>query len=662
MDEGHHSRDRQDSESRLQRRYTELEQLIAELRRAIQEIRAGGLAALNILEDALMSGDALRESEERLRITMEAATDYAIITMDQFGNIEGWSAGAERMFGYTEAEAKHASGAIIFTEADQAAGVFEQEIERAVSEGRAPDERWHRRKDGSRFFLSGITRPIYNPGLSGFVKVAQDLTEKQQASEAMRISEERYRVALQSADMAAWDWDVVNNKIRWSDQHFMLLGLEPEDRVVDSEFFLRFVHPSDRQAVIDRLREAMELSGIYRMESFRVVRADGAERWMNGYGRTLSWSEGKATRMVGVMYDVTDRVEVIHSLREKQVRLDIAQRAARVGIWSYDLAEQRGIASPEWVELTGYPDAEEQFDMPSFLALVHPDDREKIAAAQRTAVSGRGVVEVEFRIMHAQRGMLWLLMRGQLVAEEGGGGATLMGSLIDITERKALEQQKDEFIGIASHELRTPVTSIKAYTEILTEMLEDRGEDQLSGLMNKLAVQVDRLSDLIYALLDTTRISEGKLQLQKIRFPIDDLIRETAETMQRLAEHQHIELRLSAGCEVTADRERLRQVLVNLISNAIKYAPGTERIVVDSSLENDAVAVYVQDFGIGISPTVKDMVFDRFYRSNEAGSIAGLGLGLFITAGIIHNHGGTIWVESEPGNGATFCFRLPREA
>jgi PAS domain S-box-containing protein len=485
--------------------------------------------------------------------------------------------------------------------------------------------------------------------------------ERTRTEEFLRISEARYRTVLQSAAMGAWDWDVLDDKLRWNDQHFLLVGLPPEtDRILKAAFFIQFVHLDDVSAVTAELQQAVDKSGVYQMSAFRIVRADtGTVRWMSGYGRTVSQQDGRSARMVGVMYDITDHIEATQALRDKQLKLDIAQRAARMGIWGYDLHKQQGIATPEWNELTGYPEPGETFELSRFLELVHPDDQGKLKEAHQLMIAEKGVHDVEFRLQHPKNGLLWLLKRGQYIPPYDNVNATLMGSLIDITERKRLEHQKDQFIGIASHELRTPVTSMKAYTEILKELFTESGNDTHRALMEKLDHQVDRLTALIYALLDSARINEGKLHLEPAAVAIDPLIADAAETMQRLADKQKIVLELKAGVTVRADRERLNQVLLNLISNALKYAPSTDRIIIQSVADEKQVTVCVQDFGIGISEQAQQQLFDPFFRDQAASTFPGLGLGLFISANIVREHGGTIWVNSTPGAGAVFCFSLP---
>lgn len=477
---------------------------------------------------------ALEKSEERLRVTMESATDYAIITINTDNIIEEWSAGAERIFGYSEAEARGQSGSIIFTPEDRAAGTPEKELETAETEGRAPDERWHMRKDGTRFFLSGVVRPIFNPRLSGFVKVARDLTEQREAEERLRIWEERYRIALQSAEMGAWDWYITDDHVVWNDQHYFLLGIAPDHKQKNAAFFLQFIDKEDEARVKESLYRAVAEGNIFG-EEFRVVPANTNEpRWVYGFGRVIEFDgTGHSSRMIGVMYD--------------------------------------------------------------------------------------------------------------------------------ISERKRIEQQKDEFIGIASHELRTPVTSIKAYAEVLEDMFNEQGDWHSADLMHRMDQQIDRLTNLIHAMLDVTRISQGRLTLSKEPFDLKALATEVLEEMQLTTKH-YLLLESEPVCQIHADRDRIRQVLMNLLSNAIKYSPGATRVVVTIHPKGEKyVRVCVQDFGIGMKAEVAAKVFERFYRASDSlsNTYPGLGLGLYISAQIVRQHSGTIEVESQPDRGSVFCFKLP---
>ncbi|MEO5684889.1 MAG: CheR family methyltransferase [Chitinophagaceae bacterium] len=486
------------------------------------------------IDDLKNAEQDLRQSSERLRVTLESATDFAIITVNTSGLIENWNRGASNIFGYSEQEILGSPAHIIFTDEDIKNEAPEKEMTLAALNGRAADERWHKRKDGVLLFVSGVMSPMYNGNeLRGFVKVAREITMQKEAEQALRALEERYRIALRSAEMGAWDWNIADGFIAWNEQSFVLLGIEPRPGPVSLDYFFTFLHPDDVEAVGRELQEAVTGMGVFHAE-FRVIRELQKDtRWMSGYGRAITPENGKISRMVGVMYD--------------------------------------------------------------------------------------------------------------------------------ITERKKLEKEKEDFINIASHELKTPLTSIMAYAEIIQSMLQGVNDDITLQYMEKLNNQVERLNYLINDLLDNTRIAEGHLSLHIQPFDLNILIEECVQDMQHLTTQHKFVIKKGGLPAVNADRERITQVLINLLNNAVKYSPGGGTVTVESKYDKTGVNVAVTDEGVGIPEDMHEKVFDRFFRVANPGAnqAAGMGLGLYITAGIIKRHGGAMNVISQPGAGSRFSFTIP---
>lgn len=228
---------------------------------------------------------------------------------------------------------------------------------------------------------------------------------------------------------------------------------------------------------------------------------------------------------------------------------------------------------------------------------------------------------------------------------------------VSIEELAISEQKKDEFISIASHELKTPLTSIKAFNQL---MQRTKDEQRLKGFIEKSAEQVYRLEMLINDLLDVTKINAGKMIYNMEPFSFSKMVAASVETAQHISSSHQVILENNEDVLFTGDHLRLEQVLHNFLSNAIKYSPHGERVIVNSRVEMDNLVVSVQDFGIGIEEKNLDQLFDRYYRvDNTSMRFEGLGLGLYISSEILKRHNGSFWIESEPGKGATFFFRLP---
>jgi PAS domain S-box-containing protein len=231
----------------------------------------------------------------------------------------------------------------------------------------------------------------------------------------------------------------------------------------------------------------------------------------------------------------------------------------------------------------------------------------------------------------------------------------------DVTKQKSLERQKDDFLGVASHELKTPVTSIKAYAQVLQRIFSKKGDKKAVDLLGKMDGQLNKLTALITDLLDVTKIEAGKLQFRVGSFDANTLIEEVIEDVQRTAPHHKIKKKLAGSKSVYGDRDRVGQVITNFLTNAIKYSPRSKQIIVSTKYNKETLIFSAQDFGIGIPKERQEKLFDRFYRGEgeRESTYPGLGLGLYIASEIIKRLQGNIWVESEKGKGSTFYFSLP---
>jgi PAS domain S-box-containing protein len=238
---------------------------------------------------------------------------------------------------------------------------------------------------------------------------------------------------------------------------------------------------------------------------------------------------------------------------------------------------------------------------------------------------------------------------------------TCIGFVLDITERKELDQRKDEFISMASHELKTPVTSLKGFLNLLQRRLKTQEDEKALHYLMRMDAQVHKLIKLINDLLDLSKMQTGQLAYREEYFAMDALVQEVVENVQETTQIHSLLLEGQTGAEVFGDRDRIGQVLINLLNNAIKYSPQANRVLVRIAKEEQAISVSVQDFGIGIADEHQHKIFERFYQVTDAAekTYPGLGIGLYISCEIIKRHGGRLWVESQKGAGSTFHFSLP---
>ncbi|MBI2031619.1 MAG: PAS domain S-box protein [Candidatus Levybacteria bacterium] len=237
----------------------------------------------------------------------------------------------------------------------------------------------------------------------------------------------------------------------------------------------------------------------------------------------------------------------------------------------------------------------------------------------------------------------------------------ICGIATNITERKEIEKMKEDFLGIVSHELKTPVTSLKIYTQALAKQFEGSEHRTIIRFFEKMDLQIDRLTRIIRELLDLSRIDVGKLEIKKQKFNIEGMASDIIENFQATTRKHKLILKSNGNSEIFADEDRIRQVLINLINNAIKYSPDGGKIITTIRPINEKINVSVKDDGIGINKEDQRKIFDRFYQVSDSigANYTGLGMGLYISNEIIKQHGDKINVRSEKGKGATFSFKLP---
>jgi len=252
-----------------------------------------------------------------------------------------------------------------------------------------------------------------------------------------------------------------------------------------------------------------------------------------------------------------------------------------------------------------------------------------------------------------------MMLNGRRIVHEreGTGKHLILLAMEDITVRRELERQKETFLGMVSHELKTPLTAVKGFLQLLERRVRKAGDEQTATEIGTVDMHLDTLDHLIDSLLDASALESGMLSIHLAPFVVDDLVRAIIEDLGSPASRLHLEEAVRA--QAYADQERTGQVVRNLLANALKYSAPTEPVGVRISASEDEITVSVQDHGRGIPQDQQARIFERFARLDQSERVPGTGLGLYIAAQIVAQQGGRIWMESPPGKGATFFFTLP---
>ncbi len=313
----------------------------------------------------------------------------------------------------------------------------------------------------------------------------------------------------------------------------------------------------------------------------------------------------------------------------------------------------------QWYNYTGLSFEESKEN--KWQSVVHPDDLPDTIMKWNESIKTGAPFKNEDRKRSADGTYRWHLAHALPFRDNDENIVAWFGVCTDIEDQKKAMEKKDEFISMASHELKTPVTSLKAFTQIMMMTFEDEGNSMASGMLGKMDKQINKLTALIADLLDASKANSGQLNFQNEDFDFNELIKEVTDEIQRTSVTHTIELELAKTETIKGDRSRLAQVVMNMLSNAIKYSPNADKVIITSRIEKQQMKLCIQDFGIGIPLSQQPKLFTRFFRvtNDKTNTYPGLGLGLYISNEIIKRHSGIIDFISEEGKGSTFCISLP---
>jgi PAS domain S-box-containing protein len=353
--------------------------------------------------------------------------------------------------------------------------------------------------------------------------------------------------------------------------------------------------------------------------------------------------------------DVTDKVMARHKIEDVEERIRLAVEAAEIGTFDYQYENDELIASERSIEIF---DITVPLTRTAFLSKIHPEDFHLTEKAHASAVS-TGKIFYEVRLIHSDDSIHWVRVQANVYFEVGQKPGRILGTIIDITDYKMLQQQKDDFISIASHELKTPITSLKASLQLLQRMKSNPTSPVFPKLVEQSNRSMNKISDLVDDLLNVSRMSNEQVTLTKTVFTISSMLNNCCSHVRMNGKHELV-FQGDEALKVFADEHRIDQVVVNLVNNAVKYAPDSKEIFLIAEKLGDMAKITIKDTGPGIPTEKLQHLFDRYYRAEATGfNVSGLGLGLYICKEIIARHDGEIGVESEPGKGSSFWFTLP---
>ena len=368
--------------------------------------------------------------------------------------------------------------------------------------------------------------------------------------------------------------------------------------------------------------------------------------------------DNSITGVMAVATDVTQQVLARRNVEESERELRQIADSMPQMVWVTDAKGYHQYYNKRWYDFTctGYEDVKGD----SWSDLFHPEDRDLAWKKWIHSLSTGDTYQVEYRLKDGKTGeYIWVLGRAVPIYNEKREIIRWFGTCTDIQEQKQIQQQKDDFIGIASHELKTPLTTLKASMQVIGRLVEKGSQSEtLTRFVDQSNKSIERLGSLVEDLLNVSKLNEGQLSLKKEEVVISQLFNDCCQHVR--ANNYIINLEGDLSISANIDAQRIDQVIVNLVNNAVKYAASSKEIRATIEKLEGYVKISISDFGPGIPHEQLEHLFNRYYRVDSTGSqISGLGLGLFICKEIIKRHNGQIGVNSELGKGSTFWFTLP---
>ncbi len=509
-----------------------------------------------------------------------------------------------------------------------------------------------------------------------FMRQASVALQRRQAEQALKESEGQLRDAQQIAHTGSWNWNIKTEDLKWSDETFRIYGFKPQEFVPTFKIFKEVVHPDDLKFVQGEINAALQNKRRYNVD-FRFIRPDKKIGWIHCEGRVTRDGKGNPLNFFGTQIDITERKKAEESLRESERKYKDMIELAPDGIVTTDLKGTVLTCNTALEKITGYPNDEIIGKNFTKLPTLKARDLPKYLKILGSVIQGKVPKPFEVIWLHGDGTEHFAEVHISLMKKEGKKiGLQIM--VRDITERKKadekikrqniqlkkLDELKTAFLNITSHELRTPMSSIKGYGQMLLKQTLGKTTEEQKQSLEVILRNTNRLDNLIRDILDVSRLESGTMKFIPKKTDIKTMVEQTAESMLSYADRMDITINADVKEDTPylfIDEERIKQVMMNLVNNAIKFSPDGSIVNVRARKEKDDVLFEVQDFGRGIPTDKQDKIFQTFYQVDSSldRKFGGAGLGLAISRGIVLAHGGKIWVESKEGKGSTFRFTIP---
>jgi PAS domain S-box-containing protein len=607
----------------------------------------------------------LKKSEEKYKRLFNSSPDL-IIETDEKGNIMALNQMMTKSLG---APAEKLIDKNIFDILPREIAEERAKIARTALKEMKNQETYDER--AGRCFHNIYVPILYPDGNKTIQTIVRDITEQKKTEDALRESKEKYRTLLETTDTGFCILDLQGNILDANSEYVRLSG-HSSIKEIQGRNVIEWTAKYDLHRNAEEVKKCKQ-QGFVRNLEIDYVNKNGGVTPIEINATTIQTSKDK--RILTLCRDITERKQVEKSLKHSEENYRILFNDVPVGISITDKSGHIMNCNQHMAEMFGTTyEVFKTNNIKSFY--VDPEDRERLL---KLLYKEGKVVDWECSFKRKDGAVFFAILNVNIIDRKGQ--KLNLTSLRDITERKVVEEKikkqnvqlkkldrvKNDFLNSTSHELRTPVASIKGYIQMLLKhTLGDITEEQKKAL-EVLLRNTNRLDHLIQDILDVSRLESGTMKFITEKTDVTKMVNEIAETMQTSADLKRIKINIDIQKEIPdlmIDSERVKQVLINLVDNAIKFSPDSSTINIKARKEKENVLFEVQDFGRGIPKNKQKKIFERFYQVDSGidRKFGGIGLGLTISKKIIDTYDGQIWVDSTLGKGSSFKFSLPLQS
>ncbi len=503
------------------------------------------------------------------------------------------------------------------------------------------------------------------------IKKGRDWTLIQNAERAKAVIatkevEKKYRRTADNIGVAIYSAlaDETSTTLLVTDRIEEITGYSAREFYLDPGLFGKIVHPDDLSMVWEKIQRHRKDKSVLDVE-YRIVRKDGTVRWVKDMAQPSLNRAEEIERIDGFMEDITERRWTEKELRDSRERFALAQKAAKIGSWDWDITTGSLAWSDEIEPMFGFGPGEFERTYEAFLRCVHPDDRQKVEQAVKECVERGSDYSIDHRVVSPSGVIRWISEKGNVVRDSNGKAVRMLGIAQDVTESKQSEQRINElnreleaFAYSVSHDLRAPLRRIEGFGNLLLEDAKDKLGDSEKDYLSRISSSISDMNLLIEGILKLSRVSSSAISVKEL--DLAGMAAEVVDQLRKSEPSRRVSFRSEPGIRVRGDRVLLMSVLDNLLGNAWKFTRDVKNpeIELGTATIDGSRAIFVKDNGAGFDPTYSDKLFKPFQRLHSSSEFPGNGVGLAIVKRIVERHGGKVWAEGAVSKGATFYFTL----